>query len=500
MLTSFQVQNFKAFEDTHVVTLKPLTLFAGINSAGKSSLTQALLLLKQTLDSPSSLALAPGKDRLLQQSLGENFSDFVFGRPDLEKATLSYTLTFGFDPDEDGDLYADIHKLLEESGQDQAADKITATLQLVFKWGAFGYRGRPTIRVAELHVALQVDALPLVGLAIQPAGGMYRVAFQEDQTASFLKDLAYNMLEIDGLSNFLPDSLIISSQLPLSGKSPSLVFVKLFRDSFAAMRRDLSTEIFYLNSFREPPSRIYTTGQTSAGLLEPDGHNFAEVLWLLREEPVTFVHPENNKKSGTLAEITDYVLREVLQLKQPVRVEPAADGRPDIVEVKIDTLGPHPFPVTLADVGLGYNQILPVVIQGLLTPPGGLVIFEQPEIHLHPDVQAKLILFFIGLAKSGRRVLVETHSSYMIDHLCLAIAQDQGSEDWLAHHASVLFVHPPDQEHPGARIESVQIDPYGHILNWPPHFMPDTAGVYEAILSAGFAKRRVRQATDEAKV
>jgi predicted ATPase len=136
---------------------------------------------------------------------------------------------------------------------------------------------------------------------------------------------------------------------------------------------------------------------------------------------------------------------------------------------------------------LGYNQILPVVVQGLLTPPGGLVIFEQPEIHLHPDVQAKLITFFVGLARSGRRVLVETHSSHMIEYLCLEIAQDP--TNWLADHAQALFVHAPDADHPSARIEPIAITPYGEILNWPPNFMPDIAALDEKIIQAGFAKR-----------
>jgi predicted ATPase len=170
-----------------------------------------------------------------------------------------------------------------------------------------------------------------------------------------------------------------------------------------------------------------------------------------------------------------------------VTVEQAAQ---DILEIKVQTLGPRSFPITLTDVGLGYNQILPVVIQGLLTPPGGLVIFEQPEIHLHPDVQAKLITFFVGLAKAGRRVLVETHSSHLIEHLCLAIAHDQSEEDWLVNHTGVLFVHPPDKQRASAHIEPIEITPYGEILNWPPHFLSDTANLDEEIIRAGFAKRQ----------
>jgi len=495
MLNSIRVENFKVFADTSEIQLQPLTLLSGINSAGKSSVIQALLLLKQTLESAPSSALAPGRGRLLNQSLGDNFNDFIFGRPELDEAKLVYHLSFVFGDDRDVDLYQDVEKLFADLEKPHAGGALTASFHITFQWGAFGHRGRPTVRVSELRGQLLSGDSSLVSLAIEPAGagGMYVVRADRDQTAVALRRLQFGTLEVDGLSNFLPDAFVVSPEPPSFFEDISIPtsFVRLFRDCFAAVREDLSTDVYYLNSFREPPSRIYTTGQTSGGLLEPDGSNFAEVLWQLGDEVVEFVDPSTNaKRRLPLTEMTDFVLREVLALRQPVRVRQAAK---DILEVKVRTLGPDAFAVALPDVGLGYNQILPVVVQGLLTPPRGLVIFEQPEIHLHPDVQAKLIPFFVGLARAGRRVLVETHSSHMIEHLCLEIARDE--TNWLAEHAQTLFVHAPDETQESAHIETIEITPYGEILNWPPHFLPDTATLDEEIIKAGFAKQQREQRT-----
>lgn len=71
MLTGFRVHKFKAFQDTGQIKLAPLTLLSGINSAGKSSLIQMLLLLKQTLDSSPAQALNPSQGPFLAQSLGD---------------------------------------------------------------------------------------------------------------------------------------------------------------------------------------------------------------------------------------------------------------------------------------------------------------------------------------------------------------------------------------------------------------------------------------------
>jgi hypothetical protein len=53
-ITAIEVEGFKSLHTRQRLELKPLTIIAGANSSGKSSLMQPLLLLKQTLESPFS--------------------------------------------------------------------------------------------------------------------------------------------------------------------------------------------------------------------------------------------------------------------------------------------------------------------------------------------------------------------------------------------------------------------------------------------------------------
>ena len=46
------VEGYKAFGKKQYLQIRPLTLLAGVNSGGKSSVNQPLLLLKQTWDTP----------------------------------------------------------------------------------------------------------------------------------------------------------------------------------------------------------------------------------------------------------------------------------------------------------------------------------------------------------------------------------------------------------------------------------------------------------------
>ena len=77
MIKKLRLRNFKAFEDTGSLDLKPITVLAGPNSGGKSSILQSLLLLKQTLEGRPEINLNLD-GQYLQCSA---FSELVFGRP-----------------------------------------------------------------------------------------------------------------------------------------------------------------------------------------------------------------------------------------------------------------------------------------------------------------------------------------------------------------------------------------------------------------------------------
>src|SRR2546426_3991974 len=51
-ITAITVRGFKSLYNESRIEIRPLTVLAGANSSGKSSIIQPLLLLKQTLDAP----------------------------------------------------------------------------------------------------------------------------------------------------------------------------------------------------------------------------------------------------------------------------------------------------------------------------------------------------------------------------------------------------------------------------------------------------------------
>ena len=50
------------------------------------------------------------------------------------------------------------------------------------------------------------------------------------------------------------------------------------------------------------------------------------------------------------------------------------------------------------------SQVLPLVVMSLISEPGALLLYEQPELHLHPAVQSLLADFFDRYIKIGPTV------------------------------------------------------------------------------------------------
>jgi len=140
----------------------------------------------------------------------------------------------------------------------------------------------------------------------------------------------------------------------------------------------------------------------------------------------------------------------------------------------------------LTNVGVGVSQLLPVLMICLMAEPGSLVLLEQPELHLHPALQQKLGDFLLACAQSGRQVIVETHSEYLVSRLRRRIA-DSPSTD-LVDHVGILFA---EKREGFTRYRDVRPNEFGGIEEWPAGFFDQSASEAQEILRAAIKKRKV---------
>jgi len=140
--------------------------------------------------------------------------------------------------------------------------------------------------------------------------------------------------------------------------------------------------------------------------------------------------------------------------------------------------------VDLTSVGVGASQVLPVLVQSLIAPPRSILIFEQPELHLHPRLQGILADFLLGIAKTGKQLLVETHSEHIINRIRLRIAEAENSD--IQSRVRVYFA----ERHGGeSHFRPISINDYGTFEDWPEGFFDETVLESEQILRSSLRKR-----------
>ncbi|MER8113577.1 DUF3696 domain-containing protein [Streptomyces sp. NPDC094031] len=113
-----------------------------------------------------------------------------------------------------------------------------------------------------------------------------------------------------------------------------------------------------------------------------------------------------------------------------------------------------------ANTGFGISYALPVIVAGLLTEPGDLLMVENPEAHLHPAGQSRLGRFLARVAGSGVQVVMETHSDHVLNGARLAVAQDRSLP------ATDMITHYFDYD----RALPIDINDKGELSHWPSGF------------------------------
>jgi predicted ATPase len=130
----------------------------------------------------------------------------------------------------------------------------------------------------------------------------------------------------------------------------------------------------------------------------------------------------------------------------------------------------HDPPVLVSPRGVGYGigQLLPIVVQSLVDT-GGLVLVEQPEVHLHPRLQAEVGDLFIDTVAAGRaQLLVETHSEHLVLRLLRRVREGMLDPADLA----ILYVDLDDEGQ--AFVRRLAVDAEGDLEDgWPGGFFDE---------------------------
>lgn len=260
----------------------------------------------------------------------------------------------------------------------------------------------------------------------------------------------------------------------------------LLRDYFVGFVR-------YLGPLRDEPRAIYQREALAAPTeVGYRGEFTAAVLDLNANRTIMYVSPGwiNNPKEmprRSRATLREAVVEWLSYLGVASEVQTEDQGKlGHRLQVRTEAEG---RPYDLTHVGVGVSQVLPILVMALLAPQHSLLIFEQPELHLHPKVQSRLADFFMSMSAVNKQTILETHSEYMVERFRLRIAES--SADNASKDINVYFC---DRPHGNTRFRRVEISDYGAIVDWPDDFFDESQKETERLLLAAAAKRRSRRA------
>lgn len=451
MLTKLRIQNFKAWKDTGEIRLAPLTVFFGTNSSGKSSLGHLLLALKQT---------ATSTDRRRALHTGDETSLIDLG-------------TF----------VECLHR----------HDK-TAALQFELEWS-------PAIEVRDplppgttfkgtalsLETTLSADAQeqPQVGRIVYElrsgTDSVLSASLSRNKSGAWaLETKPYKLVHAVGRKWPLddPDKFYRVSERSLA-RYQNADFLAEFA---LEVERNLGA-LSYLGPLRDHPHRNYTW----SGNTPPDVGQKGELAIAAMLAAKSAGRTLNRGGKQRYQAFDEFIASELVSLGviDSFRVQSAGGKN---YEVKIKTHGGL-TEVALPDVGFGVSQILPALVEAFYCQPGSTVWMEQPEIHLHPQVQAELADRFITAIRAkedgsprGTQLIIETHSEHFLNRLQRRIAE----ETLTTNDVAIYFAKATSD---GAELEELEVNEYGDITNWPDNFFGDEMGDVVARTEAA-AKRR----------
>lgn len=498
-LTAVTVERFKSFSAATRIEFPPLTVILGRNNSGKSSLIQSLLLLKQTLADPRPDVML----RLEGIVDAFNLRELTYGWPAAadEVAGPEIALEWRCEVDVDAALSAkpDLANLVKHSGVKwllQPPPKRLLTTKIILR--TIEFRGSAQLSSIELHsIEENQNTVLLLDLRSAPWSCTWNG-----------KQAKHIAVELD---NFIPylriDKAVLGSrQIQRAYHNAYLV---LFEQPLEALRK-LLLNLHYLGSTRHQalslfkpatadPSEIGASGEFAAQLLHRRQADIVHFLPVLSVTGQGIVRPDKIR-ALPLGDAVNEIMKS-LSIETPLHVHA-------IEHVGFQLLFGS---ASIAHVGRGLGQLLPLVELGLFADPlrftetnaemscadydqrcpgYGHIILEEPEAHLHPKVASRLSHWLVSLAQSNRQVIVETHSDHLVRRLRgLAARAGAGSEleRWLIENVAVLSV---EQDASGnSTVTTSKLTPDGLVGEvWPADFMDEATEEESAIYYAQLDK------------
>ncbi|MGA9141965.1 MAG: AAA family ATPase [Methanocella sp.] len=393
-ITGISVRGFKSLLTEKYIEFLPLTILAGANSSGKSSIMQPLLMMKQTLDEnydPGDL-LIDGPN--VKFNSASNFLS-MFG----DKVETEFEIRIDFDNQSIAESFKkgdDRPVELTQSKYINDVNEVVLSSEMSEEDLKEKYPGVKEFYVFFSNSLENMMKENQMGLNDATINDLI-IAFHVLRRRCFLRVVCEVYREGDGKT-------VTVQPVPLSGFG-NLETVESY-----------ISDIMHVPATRGNPERAYKTTAIGPRFPGTMDNYMASIIhhWKITNDPRLNRLSEWLCNLGLTCEIdTKKVTDNQVEILVH-RLTRSSQGNKDMVNI--------------VDAGFGVNQILPVLVSLLIAKSEQLVYIEQPEVHLHPKAQYELANIIIEAVNSGIKVVIETHSILLLTGIQTLIAEGDISE------------------------------------------------------------------------
>lgn len=369
LIKSLSLKDFKCFEQVDIDFGK-ITLLTGANSSGKSSLIYALLGIMQSKYFPQYFAL---NGELINMG---GFEDVLRKKAEKKEFEIGITINEGYNND----------KIFQTRW---IKNPNTQQPELVYFKGNDG-----TLKILENGYSEVDYYIPSIN-------------FRYDQLIDFISNTSPDILIKEKYDNKKVVGCYIKGLLKESIKK----FIDYTTFPFELLMSFEEAPPFnYIGSFRLPPERTYYR-KPNATRVGVNGEGYIDQI-------IEWEEHNNNK-----IEYIDLLesIRE-MGLFKTIQANKMQGGRFEL-NVQVNE---NSELASLTDVGFGISQFLPIIVADLQMEDDSCLAISQPEIHLHPKIQATLGDYFCKqVNNTDKQYIVETHSEYLINRMRLLIVKGE---------------------------------------------------------------------------
>ena len=482
MLKSVSFENYKCFKARTTIELAPLTLLCGVNSSGKSSIINSLLMLKQSYENSAIENKMELNGKYIKSG---SFDDIIFKG---ENGKITFQTCY--------ELAAPPRGGIKKSKNDITAFKTLAKMfaGVVDNITSFVVSTKTVIdkmadskqinnnildeQIIEIKANSNENVMSTTSIILRHnQDKKYRIEVQNMPHEGRIES---KVIFYDCACYFEGFKLVNAFA---NGVEPRV-------DNFGGILADIYLifslnsmqyrSIHYLNPLREYPKMNYNIDNeiNSVGL---GGEYAPHLIYLNQNKRINGFFPPN--EDGEF-----FVQEKKIDFKNCVQnwMEYLGFGH-YLLEKKSQTLNMLIDNYNIINVGFGISQVLPIIAEGLLLEGRETLLLEQPEIHLHPKAQMCMADFLLATAINSRNVIVETHS----DHIINRVIRRMMENPQVYNKVKILFV---DQNEEGESfIEEVKIDPVKGALIENENFFYQFADETEKIIAAGYRNKKNAQ-------